>query len=123
MQFVYQIKENIIKLAKTVSGNVAVADTIHPANYNQYDLGAKFIEKLNNDYNPKRPVKYSWSYVSKPLHLNPRTVLPEEFVPGEKNIAEQKYFYSFTTNLDKIRKQNILDIVPQYKELFNAHNK
>lgn len=118
-----QIKENIIKLAKTVSGNVAVADTIHPANYNQYDLGAKFIQKLNNDYSPKRPVRYSWSYVSKPLHLNPRTVLPEEFVPGEKNIAEQKLFYRFTTNLDKIRKQNILDIRPEFEPWWNEMEK
>ena len=33
------------------------------------------------------------------------------------------HFIDETSKLDKIRKQNILDIVPQYKELFNAHNK
>lgn len=34
-----------------------------------------------------------------------------------------KTFVDTTNKLDEIRKQNILDIVPQYKELFDAHNK
>ena len=109
-----QIKENIIKLSQTCS-RVDVTDTLHPANYNQHPLGLKFIEKVNEQHKPKRNIQYSWNYVSKPLHLNPRTVLPEEFVPGEKNISEQKLFYKFTTNLDKIRKQNILDIRPEFE--------
>ena len=33
------------------------------------------------------------------------------------------HFIDQTAKLDEVRNQNILDIVPQYKELFNAHNK
>ena len=110
-----QIKENIIKLGEIVSGHVAITDTLHPANYNQHPLGMKFIEKVNEQHKPKRPVKYSWSYVTKPLHLNPRTVLPKQFLEGKKDLKEQKYFYNFTTNLDKIRKQSILDIRPEFE--------
>jgi hypothetical protein len=32
-------------------------------------------------------------------------------------------FINHTVKLDKIRDQNIIDIVPQYKEMFDAHNK
>ena len=110
-----QIKENIIKLGEVASSKVTITDTIHPANYNQYPLGIKFVEKVNKDHNPKRPMAYSWRYVTKPLHLNPRTVLPEQVIQGEKDLKEQKYFYKFTTNLDKIRKQNILDIRPEFE--------
>ena len=110
-----QIKENIIKLSQITNGLIVVTDTIHPANYNQYPLGAQFIEKVKQQYNPKCKVKYSWSYVTKPLHLNPRTVLPEQFVQGEKDLKEQKYFYNFTSNLDRIRKQSILDIRPEFE--------
>jgi len=33
------------------------------------------------------------------------------------------HFIDQTTKLDKVRNQNILDIVPQYKDLFDANNK
>ena len=39
---------------------------------------------------------------------------------SEKYLSE---FVQHTVKLDSIRGQNILDIVPQYKELFDAHNK
>jgi hypothetical protein len=32
-------------------------------------------------------------------------------------------FINHTVKLDSIRNQNILDIVPQYKAMFDAHNK
>ena len=33
-----------------------------------------------------------------------------------------EHFVDQTKKLDEVRDQNILDIVPQYKDLFNAHN-
>jgi hypothetical protein len=33
------------------------------------------------------------------------------------------HFIDQTTKLDEVRNQNILDIVPQYKDLFDANNK
>jgi len=45
-------------------------------------------------------------------------MLSEDY--SEQHLAE---FIRHTVKLDSIRGQNILDIVPQYKELFDAHNK
>ena len=39
---------------------------------------------------------------------------------SEKYLTE---FIQHTVKLDSIRGQNILDIVPEFKELFDAHNK
>jgi hypothetical protein len=48
----------------------------------------------------------------------------EKFMMSEDYSTEHlDDFIKITKQLDDIRKQNILDIVPQYKELFNAYNK
>ena len=48
----------------------------------------------------------------------------EKFMMSEDYSKEHLEPFIYTTKkLDELRKQNILDIVPQYKELFNAHNK
>jgi sulfatase maturation enzyme AslB (radical SAM superfamily) len=48
----------------------------------------------------------------------------EKFMMSEDYSEEWlDHFIDQTAKLDEVRNQNILDIVPQYKELFNAHNK
>ena len=48
----------------------------------------------------------------------------EKFMMSEDYSTEHlDQFVKVTSQLDDIRNQNILDIVPKYKELFNAHNK
>ena len=128
-----EIKENIIGLLENCNGydsNIAVADTIHPANYNQTNAGRQWVTEINEKYNrggTKRPLKYSWDYVFKPLHLDPRTVLPKNFIAGKKSLTEQINFYNFTTQLDIIRKQSILDVrrefEPWWKDMENIKNK
>ena len=47
----------------------------------------------------------------------------ERFMNSEDYSEHLPAFIDTTLKLDKIRKQNILDIVPQYKEMFDAYNK
>jgi len=48
----------------------------------------------------------------------------EKFMMSEDYSEEWlPHFIDQTRKLDEVRDQNILDIVPQYKELFDAHNK
>jgi len=48
----------------------------------------------------------------------------EKFMMSEDYSEEWlDHFIDQTNKLDNVRNQNILDIVPQYKDLFNAHNK
>jgi hypothetical protein len=48
----------------------------------------------------------------------------EKFMISEDYSKEWlSHFLDQTRKLDKVRDQNVLDIVPQYKEMFNAHNK
>ena len=47
----------------------------------------------------------------------------EKFMMSEDYSEEWlEHFVDQTKKLDEVRDQNILDIVPQYKDLFNAHN-
>jgi sulfatase maturation enzyme AslB (radical SAM superfamily) len=48
----------------------------------------------------------------------------EKFMMSEDYSEEWlSHFIDQTRKLDNVRNQNILDIVPQYKDMFNAHNK
>jgi len=52
-------------------------------------------------------------------------MMSEDYSNGEcwTGLTWLEEFVDHTVKLDEIRGQNILDIVPQYKELFDAHNK
>lgn len=105
-----ETKKNILKLSE-VAKQISIVDTVHCLTYDQAPLGMKWVEQSK-----KTNMKYFSNYVYKPRHLNPHTVLPRNLFPeGEKDIELQKRFYIWISELDKIRKTNILDIRPEFE--------
>lgn len=77
----------------------------HFAEYNEWIMTTDFSDKVKNNF-----VKV----------LNG----VEKFMMSEDYSEEWlDHFVDQTRKLDEVRNQNILDIVPQYKDLFDAHNK
>lgn len=77
----------------------------HFTEYNQWIMTTDFDDKVKNNF-----VK-----VLKGV---------EKFMLSEDYSKEWlDHFVDQTVKLDNVRNQNILDIVPQYKDLFDAHNK
>lgn len=92
---------NIKVLPKDLKNQVSE----HFAEYNEWIMTTDFNDKVKNNF-----VKV----------LNG----VEKFMMSEDYSEEWlDHFVDQTRKLDEVRNQNILDIVPQYKDLFDAHNK
>lgn len=107
------VKENL-KIYQSLMPNtpISIVDTIHPFNYDQPSKGRKWFK------NNLKILNYATSYVNSPPHLDNRKVLPESLWEGTKDIKLQKFFAEWTLELDKIRKQNVFDIRPEFEPWF-----
>ena len=76
----------------------------HFAEYNDWIMTTEFDEKVKNNF-------------VKVLKGVEKFMMSEDY---SKDWLEE--FVNQTRKLDEVRNQNILDIVPQYKDLFDAHN-
>ena len=77
-----------------------------------------WIHKSNHDdYIKKTFTKY--------LNNVQKFMLSEDYSDGEcwSGRTWLQEFIHLTINLDKIRNQNVLEVVPQFESLFNAYNK
>lgn len=77
-----------------------------------------WIHKSNHDdYIKKTFTKY--------LNNVQKFMLSEDYSDGEcwSGRTWLQEFIHLTTNLDRIRNQNVLEVVPQFESLFNAYNK
>ena len=95
-----------------------------PKHYNVKILPQYLKDEVSNTFSKHKKWINSTDYNEK-IKNNFVTILNnvERFMNAEDYSDHLQTFIDTTNQLDKIRKQNILDIVPQYKELFNAHNK
>jgi len=85
----------------------------HYADYRKWILNTDFDDKVKKGFikilDGVEKFMLSEDYAEKMVDWIPDSTWLEEFV-------------RVTNKLDELRKQNVLDIVPQYKDLFNAHN-
>jgi len=96
-----------------------------PKYYNIKVLPADMKQQIVEHYKPYRDwitaTNFS-THVKK--HFIKHLDSVEKFMLSEDYSAEWlPQFIKMTTDLDKIRNQNILDIVPQFADMFDAHNK
>lgn len=113
-----EVKRNI-KLLSDKKIRMAIVDTVHCLTYDQYEVGAKWLEQ-----NAIEVIHHNVNFVYQPQHLNVHNVLPQHLYPSDnKDIKLQKTFYKWITALDTVRKTNVLDIRPEFESWFKELEK
>lgn len=94
-----------------------------PKHYNIKILPQYLKDEVSNAFSKHKKWINSTDYNEK-IKNNFVTILNnvERFMNAEDYSDHLQTFIDTTNQLDKIRKQNILDIVPQYQDLFNENN-
>ena len=94
-----------------------------PKHYNVKILPQYLKDEVSNTFSKHKKWINSTDYNEK-IKNNFVTILNnvERFMNAEDYSDHLQTFIDTTNQLDKIRKQNILDIVPQYQDLFNENN-
>lgn len=109
------VKNNIKKISRNF--NVMIVDTLHCITYDQPKIAKKWI--ADNNLN----IEHNINYVFTPFHLDARSVLPVELVPGYwKDAIQQDKFIEWIKQLDKVRGTNILNVRPEFTKWFDNHN-
>ena len=113
-----EVKDNITRIL-SICRRVFVIDTIHPITYDQSTLAKPIMREWYDKGVYRSQLQYHHQKVYKPEYLDVDRVLPTSIWPTSKpEIDMQIKFYKFITALDKVRKSNVLDLRPEFKDWF-----
>lgn len=108
------VKQNILKL-KQNEIKFNVCDTLHCITYDQFERGTEWLKENNIRCNHIK------NFVYKPNYLDIYRALPKT-INKDSTEDQCSVFVKWIQALDKVRNTNILDIRPEFGEMFDAYS-